>query len=310
MRETQKILVEKALGQRVRFFPIKKMMFWIYALIALLAITFLFAKKININDKITLANDIQYETYSVEPGDTLKNVSEKFRISVGAIASFNRIKNFADIKNRVFLRIPSKDGFYRYKKSGLVYEEFDFPQWYTDSYSGISVNQSGLGGGIKTSDYGSRKNPFLQNNIGGFMRKRWGKNLQEFHQGIDLGALVGTPVYFSLKNAVVFQTGRIGVYGKTVVLFYKGYKIYLGHLSEILVEEGDVLSGDKDLIALVGNTGKSTGPHLHFEVRRKIKGKWQPVDPDEFFAHVNPLIKMRKNLENMIFQGEGAQAPR
>jgi murein DD-endopeptidase MepM/ murein hydrolase activator NlpD len=86
------------------------------------------------------------------------------------------------------------------------------------------------------------------------------------HQGIDIASPHGQPVYTPSDGTVVFA-GTEGGYGKVLVLDHGyGVKTRYGHLSEIHVRAGDrVRRGDK--IGAVGNTGRSTGPHLHYEVR-------------------------------------------
>ena len=103
---------------------------------------------------------------------------------------------------------------------------------------------------------------------------------KEFHSGLDIPNPVGTPVHAS-GDAVVKSTGERGSKGRTVILDH-GEEITTeyAHLSKILVSEGErVRRGQR--IALVGSSGKSTGPHLHYEVR--VNGV--PIDP-------------RKNLMN------------
>jgi murein DD-endopeptidase MepM/ murein hydrolase activator NlpD len=88
-----------------------------------------------------------------------------------------------------------------------------------------------------------------------------------FHAGIDIANRTGTPIYASQTGKVVF-TGYKGNYGKTVILSHQqGYTTVYGHLDEILVKKGQtVRQGAR--IGTLGNTGRSTGPHLHFEIRR------------------------------------------
>lgn len=93
---------------------------------------------------------------------------------------------------------------------------------------------------------------------------------RKFHEGMDFSAAIGTPIYVTGDGKVV-ETGWKQGYGNTVLIDHGyGYKTRYAHLSKILVRNGQsVVRGEE--IALVGNTGKSTGPHLHYEVIYKGK---------------------------------------
>ena len=103
-----------------------------------------------------------------------------------------------------------------------------------------------------------------------------------FHKGIDLGSDRGTPVYSSGDGVVSFVnargTGRRG-YGKHIIIDHVfGYKTKYAHLHEVDVVEGQrVRRGE--IIGKVGNTGGSTGPHLHYEVL----SMGSPVNPINYF---------------------------
>lgn len=87
------------------------------------------------------------------------------------------------------------------------------------------------------------------------------------HEGIDLPAPVGTPVYAAADGQVAYAGNRIRGYGNMVVIRHAGdlMTVY-AHNSMLLVSQGQpVRAGDR--IALVGQSGRATGPHLHFEVR-------------------------------------------
>jgi murein DD-endopeptidase MepM/ murein hydrolase activator NlpD len=92
---------------------------------------------------------------------------------------------------------------------------------------------------------------------------RWGRR----HNGIDIALPVGTPVKAADGGTVKFS-GRYGDYGNLVIIDHgDGYETYYGHNKNLLVSKGDkVYKGQT--IALSGETGRATGPHLHFEVRR------------------------------------------
>jgi murein DD-endopeptidase MepM/ murein hydrolase activator NlpD len=100
-----------------------------------------------------------------------------------------------------------------------------------------------------------------------------------FHSGTDLGAPTGTPVVAALAGQVSVAN-FLGGYGLAVVLQHeKATKETLyGHLSEILVKQGEEVK-QGEVIGLVGSTGLSTGPHLHFEIRKLTAEGWANLDP-------------------------------
>jgi len=118
-----------------------------------------------------------------------------------------------------------------------------------------------------SSQYGTREDPFT----GRLTR----------HTGLDIPARYGTPILASGGGRVVVAV-RKGAYGQTVVIDHgDGVATLYGHASKLLVRAGDVVL-PQQAIALVGSTGRSTGPHLHFEVIRNGRR----VEPRQFLAHV------------------------
>jgi murein DD-endopeptidase MepM/ murein hydrolase activator NlpD len=99
--------------------------------------------------------------------------------------------------------------------------------------------------------------------VGSPFGARWGKP----HEGIDLPAPVGTPVFAAADGRVVYAGAAIRGYGNLIVLKHAGDLLTAyAHNSILLVSQGQsVRAGDR--IALVGQSGHATGPHLHFEVR-------------------------------------------
>lgn len=108
--------------------------------------------------------------------------------------------------------------------------------------------------GVITSGYGHRENPFTGENV-------------ETHKGLDIRGRYGEIVK-STANGRVVIAGRRGGYGNCVVINHgNGFETYYGHLSKILIKVGQqVKAGEK--IGKIGSTGRSTGPHLHYEVHR------------------------------------------
>jgi murein DD-endopeptidase MepM/ murein hydrolase activator NlpD len=90
---------------------------------------------------------------------------------------------------------------------------------------------------------------------------------KRMHKGIDLAIEPGTPIY-AVADGIVQRAGRVRGYGKMVEIKHSDmYSTRYGHNSENFVKAGDFVRKGQ-VIALVGNTGRSTGPHLHFEVRQ------------------------------------------
>jgi len=120
--------------------------------------------------------------------------------------------------------------------------------------------------GYTSSSYGHRHDPFTG-------RKR-------FHDGIDYAARSGTPI-FSVADGVVTSSGRRAGYGNLVEVSHGQYITRYAHNSKNLVKVGQkVTQGQK--IALMGSTGRSTGPHVHFEIINK-QGK--TVNPYPFIKN-------------------------
>lgn len=120
--------------------------------------------------------------------------------------------------------------------------------------------------GVVTSTFGYRSDPFGILPVG------------EYHSGIDFAAGEGTPIYATGPGIIAVDTA-VGGLGKSVRINHEnGFFTLYGHCSQILVNPGDrVKRGDK--IALVGQTGKATGAHVHYEVRIGLDA---PLDPEEY----------------------------
>ncbi|MCX7836191.1 MAG: M23 family metallopeptidase [bacterium] len=117
--------------------------------------------------------------------------------------------------------------------------------------------------GFFGSSFGYRRDPFT------------GKIAM--HEGIDINVPVGTPVYATAPGVVKIAK-YLSNYGQVVVIdHYYGYQTVYAHLSSYRVRVGEKVKRG-DIIAFSGNSGRSTGPHLHYEVRQNNR----PVDPMDF----------------------------
>ena len=105
---------------------------------------------------------------------------------------------------------------------------------------------------------------------------------KRFHHGLDISASRGTPVYATADGKVV-SAGKLGNYGNTIKINHgHGYHTFYAHLHKILTKRGQEIKRG-DLIAQVGNTGRSTASHLHYEVHYF----GTPQDPEHYFLARN-----------------------
>jgi len=115
----------------------------------------------------------------------------------------------------------------------------------------------------RSSSYGWRHDPIL--------------GIRAFHNGLDFSAAEGEPIRATADGRVK-RVGRGPDYGKFVVIDHGDrLETRYAHASKIFVKEGDLVQRE-DVIALVGNTGRSTGPHLHYEIRYKNRS----LDPRQY----------------------------
>ena len=118
--------------------------------------------------------------------------------------------------------------------------------------------------GKETSDFGYRYNPFSGTSV-------------EAHPGIDFKGNTGDPIKATADGMIKFA-GYRGGYGNCVIIAHANeFETLFGHLSRILAKEGQKIKAG-DVIGLLGSTGRSTGPHVHYEVMKNGKR----MDPETF----------------------------
>ncbi len=177
--------------------------------------------------------------YKVKPGETLTTIAKKFKKSEEELLLANDKPGIYEFQTGEYVYIP---GAY------LRFKDFMVPMFNSKI----------------TSGFGNRIHPIF--------------GVLKFHEGIDLKQKYGTPVRASCDGKVIFAGWAEG-YGKLVILkHFKGYTTYYGHLSKIRVKVGTYVNKGQ-IIGNVGATGWTTGPHLHFEVRKN----GVPVDPRKVF---------------------------
>ena len=141
-----------------------------------------------------------------------------------------------------------------------------------------------------TSNFGIRSDPFL--------------GTARMHAGVDIPGPVGTPVY-ATADGTVDRAERAGGYGNLLELDHgKGIQTRYGHLSKILVAPGAHVTRGQ-LVALMGSTGRSTGPHLHYEVR--IDG--HAVNPVPFLTTADYLLAAHSPTVTQVPVSTSGPAP-
>ncbi|HRX16597.1 MAG TPA: M23 family metallopeptidase [Spirochaetota bacterium] len=195
--------------------------------------------------------------YKVKSGDTLSQIALDYNVSLNTAKKYN--KNRDQIKIGQMLFLPDAVQVIEQSASKNISQVADNKVKTSDNRSRVAAQVSDgivfgwpLHGDI-TSHFGMRVHPISGN--------------RQYHNGIDIRADIATAVRSSEKGRVIFCGWKDG-YGKMIVLKHeKNYLTVYAHLSGYLVKKNEtVKKGQK--IGLSGNTGLSTGPHLHFEIRK------------------------------------------
>jgi murein DD-endopeptidase MepM/ murein hydrolase activator NlpD len=187
--------------------------------------------------------------YIIKQGDTLSKISKNWNIPLEVLADVNNIERDLLIPGQnIFLpgaRMPTRD------------LKLALGTLFIHPLKGMGARQ--------TSAFGWRKDPFT--------------GVQRLHEAIDWAIAVGTPVK-AASDGRVAKTGNDPGYGRYVILSHsENFETLYAHLSVISVKDGDrVEQGEK--IGEVGNTGRSTGSHLHFALYRNRRA----VDPLDFLS--------------------------
>jgi murein DD-endopeptidase MepM/ murein hydrolase activator NlpD len=241
---------------------------------------------------------LHFSSYTVQQGDVLGEIAKKFGLSISTVASVNDISNTRTINVGKMLRVPNQDGVFYKVRTGdtlsgitekhkaelteikaaneLFSEKINpntilFIPGATAPWQDIpvvvvqaapraaaqpvvvvsnNIFDWPLRGHI-TSNYGYRWSPFSRG--------------RSFHDGLDIAAVTGTPIRAAMAGRVE-SVGYDNVYGNFVIIRHAdGYKTLYGHLDSYEARSGAYVDVDS-VIGYVGNTGQSTGAHLHFTV--------------------------------------------
>lgn len=197
---------------------------------------------LSVGQQIIVTPRVQ-RTHVVERGDTLWDIARRYEVSVEAIQSANGLDDPRRLRIGQNLMIPAIGG--------------------GDELVAVPAV-------ARTTERVLSMAWPVQGRVTSHFGPRWGR----MHNGMDIAAPTGTPVYAAAAGKVTYADWA-GTYGQLVIIDHgNGIETRYAHNSQVLVRVGDeVQRGQR--IALVGSTGNSTGPHLHFEVRVND----EPQDP-------------------------------
>ena len=239
-------------------------------------------------------NTVEIRKHTVKSGgESLSSIARKYKISIDTICGSNNLRTYEPLPAGKVLSIPNKDGILYTMRSGsnivAVARQYnvslekilaensiqnsDFIKTGSVLFIPDAKPQNIIKGFIWpvnsrriTSAYGWRTNPF--SGVG-----------REFHTGIDIKAS-----YEWVKSAMygkVTYSGWMGGFGNTIIIAHPdGSKTLYAHLSQLVVQNGQYVKQGQT-IAKSGSTGRSTGPHLHFEIIKSGK-------------HLNPYTELVK----------------
>ncbi len=247
----------------------------------------------DISDKKYRAEIIEYQ---VETGDTLSGVSQKFGISIDSIRWANDLASINAIKPGQILKIPPTNGvIHKVKKGDTVYSvakyysidpqgivDYPFNTFINDETFALAVGQTLIipDGTMPKVELWSPGQVYIAQRTpdagtvvasGAFVWPTSGKITQRFvwyHKGVDIANKAGTPVLVADAGKVIISGWPDNVgYGNRIFIDHgNGFITVYAHLSRIDVTVGQTVNRG-NVIGLIGSTGRSTGPHLHFEIR-------------------------------------------
>ena len=237
---------------------------------------------------------LQFRRYEVAAGDTLGTLAERFDVTLDTIISFNELRRERDLSEGLEIVIPSHSGVRYTVRRGdnlsriaarhgvsldAILDVNDVASSIIAAGRILLIPGAGLSENVRNrvlgrlfitpargrvaSPYGYRNDPFT--------------GLRKFHNGVDIANEAGTPVVASMSGTVA-MVGYNGNYGRYVILRHPdGFQTLYAHLARTHVSQADRVRQGYQL-GEMGNTGYSTGNHLHFS----IFSNGTHVDPQEY----------------------------
>lgn len=262
-------------------------------------------RRVSLKVKKKRAVPLKVTIYKVKNGDSLWSIASKSKVTIDTLFGSNRMKDPDRLKPGAKLRVPNQNGiFYTVKKGDTlagIARKNDVDLKKVASINGLNKNsvlsikqelflpgtsqaassyKRGVSHSSKTlkstraskgmfrwpvvgrinSPFGWRRHPVLKR--------------RSFHTGVDIKARRYTKIR-AARSGRVSYSGWMGGYGRVVVIKHNStYSTLYAHAQKLYVRKGQKVSAGQ-VIALVGSSGRTTGPHLHFEIRKRNK----PVNP-------------------------------
>jgi murein DD-endopeptidase MepM/ murein hydrolase activator NlpD len=231
---------------------------------------------------LDLVESFAWSEYTVKRGDSVSRIASQHALSMDAIIASNNISNARQLREGQVLRLPNMDGIPYTVRSGDTLGKIAKNQGVpleaildaNDLESELITAGTMLflpGARMRSEDLKLALGELFIYPIRGRFTSPYGwrqdpiSGVRRFHSAIDLAAPIGTPVKAAMDGRI--QTvGFNATYGKYIIMTHgNNYQTMYAHLNLVSVQQGAVLSqGSK--IGEVGNTGYSTGPHLHFSI--------------------------------------------
>lgn len=237
--------------------------------------------------------------YRVRETDDFFALAARFNLPQETLATINRLASPAELEAGRLLLVPNSPGLFFPANPENELEKF-MQSWRNPAEDqGLALTVSGSRGnerflyipGLRFNSLERAyflgilfRNPLPDSRISSWFGRRISpiSGEQHFHNGIDMAAPEGTAVY-AARGGAVADTGWNPVFGNYIKISHPGgYETTYGHLKKIFVELNQIITSSI-IIGEVGSTGMSTGPHLHFELRKDA----QPVDPASLIPGVN-----------------------
>jgi murein DD-endopeptidase MepM/ murein hydrolase activator NlpD len=189
-------------------------------------------------------------THIVQPGETVYRISRYYEVPIEQVIRANHVSDVTDVAVGTRLWIPEARREAATASIALVPGAIPHP---------------GPGGRVEAL---RESNLIFAWPVRGQLSSPFGWRHGRGHEGIDVRAPRGTPVYAAEAGRVIHSGGGLGDYGKVVIIKHMGrYSTVYAHHDSLKVSKGQFVEKG-DVIGTVGTSGNASGPHLHFEVRR------------------------------------------